>query len=204
MYNTTEKYNISESIVFASTKGEYGGLSNMAAGFSLFVNEINIANTEALYQACKFPLFPTIQNLIIEAKSPMVAKEISRKYNEYVRQDWHWEDTKYKIMEWCLRVKLLQNYATFSQLLLSTEKKTIVEYSQKDTIWGAINDNKGYLVGVNALGKLLIKLRDELQPDNPPTKLLAPNISGFLLYNRPISTVYTPDYYFEDNSLQSA
>lgn len=49
-------YNKNEVITFSKTTGKFGGLSNMAPGYSLFVNETNIANTEILYQACRFPL----------------------------------------------------------------------------------------------------------------------------------------------------
>ena len=89
-------YNKKEVITFSKTTAEFGGLSNMASGYSLFVNETNIANTEILYQACRFPLFPIIQQEIISQSNPMEAKEISRKYMQYSRQDW--DVVKFDIM----------------------------------------------------------------------------------------------------------
>ena len=64
----------------------------------------------------------------------MVAKEISRKYEKYVRDDW--DNVKYKVMEWCLEVKLIQNWDTFADVLVETGNKAIVEYSTKDDTWG--------------------------------------------------------------------
>ena len=65
MGNNIITYYKHQVISFAKTTGKFGGLSNMAADYVLFVNEINIPNVEALYQACKFPLYPEIQRQII-------------------------------------------------------------------------------------------------------------------------------------------
>lgn len=98
-------YNSSEVIAFKSTKEEFGGLSNMAPGYSIRVNDVIIPSAEALYQACRFPLFPHIQEEIINQNSPMTAKMVSRKYTTHTRQDW--EEIKYAVMYWVLKVKLV-------------------------------------------------------------------------------------------------
>ena len=49
------------------------------------------------------------------------AKMISRKYLNHTRQDW--EEVKYSIMYWVLKVKLSQNYDKFSNALKETETK---------------------------------------------------------------------------------
>ena len=97
-------YNISECCVFRKTKEMFGGLSNMASGFPLKINDVKILSAEALYQACKFPHYPDIQRKIISEKSPMTAKMVFKPYNNNIRKDW--EDIKVKVMRWCLQVKL--------------------------------------------------------------------------------------------------
>lgn len=190
-------YNTSDVISFAKTTGRYGGLSNMAAGYPLFVNETNIPSVEVLYQMCKYPLMPEIQQWIVDEGNPMAAKLKSREFQRFARQDW--EQIKFRVMEWCIRLKLVQNWETFSKLLLSTGDKMIVEYSVKDGIWGAIPDGNGHLVGINAQGRILMKLRQEIVEGNFHKDYLdAPAITGFLLYGKKISRVYTPEYYFED------
>lgn len=193
MVISTRKYISADVISFAKTSAKFGELSNMAPQFPLFINEIVIPSSECLYQACKFPLFPSIQKMIVEERNPMLAKLIGRKYNEFVRKDW--EDIKYKVMAWCLAVKLIQNWDSFANVLLSTGNKIIVEYSNKDASWGA-KPNGIYLIGKNALGRLLMQLRqdyifNELQRD----KLMPPDIVGFLLYGYPIGVVYGQEYY---------
>jgi len=42
-------YHRDECVVFLKTKEQFGGLSNMAGGYSLFVNGIRILTAEALY-----------------------------------------------------------------------------------------------------------------------------------------------------------
>lgn len=196
--NIKEKiYNISECAVFSKTSAAYGGLSNMASGYSLFVNEINIANTEILYQCCRFPLFPKLQQEIISIENPMEAKALARKFDKYTRQDW--EHVKVDIMRWCLQVKLIQNTETFSNLLLSTEDRSIVEYSTKDSYWGAIPTEKDKLQGKNVLGRLLMEIRETIVKQNQKLEIVPPlSITAFLLFNNPIEAVHTSEYSIED------
>lgn len=190
-------YNKKDVITFSKTTAEFGGLSNMASGYSLFVNETNIANTEILYQACRFPLFPKIQQEIISQSNPMEAKKISRKYMQYSRQDW--DVVKFDIMRWCLQVKLLQNFDKFSNLLLSTDDTAIVEFSMKDNVWGAVPIGKDLLKGKNALGRLLMEIREVYVKKSLETEYVnSLNIPAFLLFDRPIDKAYKPEFVIND------
>lgn len=190
-------YNKNEVITFSKSTGKFGGLSNMAPGYSLFVNETNIANSEILYQACRFPLFPMIQEEIISQTNPMDAKAISRKYNQFTRQDW--EIVKFDVMRWCLQIKLIQNYDKFSDLLLSTVDTTIVEFSIKDSTWGAMPVDKDELKGKNALGRLLMEIREVYLKSSQELEYVKPlNIPAFLLFDNPIDKTYKPEFVIHD------
>lgn len=153
-------YKKNEVIVFRKTKEKYGGLSNMASGFILNVNNKVIWNTESLYQSIKFTNNPNIQSKIIANKNPMEAKRIAYENIDKCREDW--EQIKVKVMRWCLRVKLAQNFLKFGLLLEITHPSAIVEFSMKDDFWGAkVNGDKNFLVGINALGRLLMELRED-------------------------------------------
>lgn len=196
MVVTKRRYAKADVISFAKTNAKFGGLSNMAPKYPLFVNEVMIHSSECLYQACKFPLHPLIQKEIIEQRNPMEAKKISRKYARFVRDDW--EDVKYKVMSWCIEVKLIQNWDTFAEVLSSTGDRPIVEYSVKDDTWGAMPEGN-YLVGKNALGRLLMQARaDYLVNGRQRNKLLPPDVVGFLLFGYPIGTVYGQEYYHDE------
>ncbi len=185
-FRTYSKY---ESIVFSKTNEKFGGLSNMAPGYPLFINDNLIPNSEALYQAMRYPLFPDIQYEIISQNSPMTAKMISKKHLDKTRQDW--ELIKVKIMRWCLEIKLAQNWTKFSSLLKETELKPIVEYSSKDKFWGASNaDEPSQLVGLNALGRLLMDLREKyVKTQNSFDFVVIPNIAGLLLYGYEVKQI---------------
>jgi ribA/ribD-fused uncharacterized protein len=174
MYITTEKYNLTEVVSFLKTKEAFGGLSNMAAKlYPIYVNNSIIDNTEILYQICRYPNNPEIQNQILINKSPMGAKMVSKKYRkEYTRFDF--ENVKVDIMYWCLRVKLACNPLNFGSLLESTGDKVIVEISRNDPFWGAqfSKDNSGVLVGQNILGKLLMELRSYYRLNKGKTTIL--------------------------------
>lgn len=187
--NNLREYDKHTSAIFCKTTEAFGGLSNMASGYPLIVNGEKIRNSEALYQACRFPLYPEIQYLIINEASPMAAKMISRQNIHLSRPDW--DNVRFKIMYWCITVKLLQNWEKFSNLLLSTESKDIVELSMKDDIWGATPQPDGKLVGVNALGRLLMQLREEFIFNATPKQTLNPlGIGDFKLFGKDVETIH--------------
>ena len=186
--NKLRTYHRAGSAVFLKTKEKYGGLSNMAGGFPLIVNDIEIRTSEALYQACRFPHMPEIQRLIIEQRSPMTAKMKGKPHRQNSRPDW--DTVRVKIMRWCLRVKLAQNWDSFSERLLETGDLPIVEQSRRDDFWGAKPVDKDTLIGVNALGRLFMKLREQVKDD--PSKLLPVKplpIPNFLLYKHQIEVI---------------
>jgi len=181
-------YNRNECITFRKTKEAFGGLSNMAGGYNLKVNGVNILTAEALYQACRFPHLPDVQKLIIAQNSPMTAKMKSKPYRDQSRPDW--DQVRVNIMRWCLRVKLVQNWEKFGQLLLQTGDKPIVEDSSKDDFWGAIPTEDNQLVGANVLGRLLMELREHLKQGANFIELIkTPSIPNFYLFNQPIENI---------------
>lgn len=181
-------YSKKDSIVFGKTDGPFGGLSNMAPGYPLLINDHIVLTSEALYQAMRYPLFPEVQQEIIDQNSPMTAKMISKKYLVKTRQDW--EEIRVRMMRWSLEVKLSQNWDKFGELLLKTGDKDIVEYSTKDQFWGAKENEESQLEGVNALGRLLMELRNKYVHTNQKPECVAPlQVIGFLLLGFEIDTV---------------
>lgn len=180
-------YRRTESVVFLKTDEPFGGLSNMAGGYPIHVNGVRILTSEALYQVCRFPHLPDVQKLIIGQISPMTAKMRSKPYRKDSRPDWN--QVRVRIMRWCLRMKLANNWNTFSELLLRTGDRPIVEESRKDDFWGAkVVDDGGTLVGMNVLGRLLMELREQVKQQGRDAALdvAPPDIPQFLLFGRPI------------------
>lgn len=161
----------------------------MASGYPLQVNGIHIRTCEALYQACRFPHRPDVQQFILAEVSPMIAKRKTKPYRSETRPDW--DEVRHKIMRWSLRVKLAQHYSTFGELLLTTGDRQIVEQSSKDDYWGAFLKPGGILVGQNVLGRLLMELREKLKNDSEQKLEIVPPLSipNFLLLGREIETV---------------
>ncbi len=182
-------YQRNECAVFLRTAEQFGGLSNMAGGYHLSINGIRVLTSEALYQACRFPHLPDVQQLIIGQTSPMAAKMKSKPYRKDSRLDW--DAARINIMRWCLRVKLVQNWEKFGELLLSTGNKPIVEESYRDPFWGAKPINSETLSGMNILGRLLVELREKLR-DLEASRLWVvepPPLPQFLLLGRQISLI---------------
>jgi len=191
MSNVPEQrvYVPSVSAVFRKTDERYGGLSNMAPGFPLVVNRVRIWTAEALYQSCRFPAAPQVQEIIISERSPMTGKMKSKRFRNLTRPDW--EHVRVRIMRWCLRIKLAQNWNRFGELLLMTGDMPIVEESSKDKYWGAMRDAEGHLVGANVLGRLLMELREELRNDRGENlkHIPPPEVPSFLLFGGSIGAI---------------
>ncbi len=169
-----------QSVVFRKTTEAWGGLSNMAPGFTISVGSTTFLTSEALYQAMRFPGRPDVQEMIIEQGSPMTAKMKSKKFR---REDSHpqWDSIRVAVMHWCLELKLAQNWTIFGELLRSTEPLQIVEHSSRDCFWGAV-PHGDFLKGSNVLGRLLMSLRDSANLSGaPPDTVHPPGVALRLL-----------------------
>ena len=94
-------------------------------------------------------------------------------------------------MRWCLRVKLAQNWRSFSKLLLETEDCPLVEESRRDSFWGAKPALGNTLVGMNVLGRLLMELREDVKSKDAASLMRVDPLSipTFLLAGQPIETI---------------
>ena len=188
----------SESVVFFKTKDLFGGFSNMASGFPMYFDGTSVLTSEALYQACRFPHLPNVQKAILEQRSPMTAKMLAKCHSHETRPDW--DDVRFNIMRWALRMKLAHNFEAFSELLLSTGELPIVEQSFKDATWGAKPADDGLtLQGCNVLGRLLMELRNRVQVcDRAQLEEVGePRVENFLFLGRsmdfsPVQASATP------------
>ena len=157
-------YRKNEVCWFIRASDEFGCLSNMYQRDlqnMLVVNGLEYRSSEALYQACRFPDHPEIQEKVREQKSPMAAKMVSKPHRaDKCREDW--DEVRVDVMRWVLRVKLSCNFNQISSGLEATQGQDIVEISTKgDKFWGTVDDGNGNLDGKNNMGVLLMELRDE-------------------------------------------
>ena len=183
----TSRYIRSECVVFRKTKEKFGELSNMAAGFPIVIAGESYRTSEALYQCCRFPYDPALQQRIIAERSPMAAKMITKPHRKKTRPDW--EQVKVQVMDWVLRVKLIQHWDAFGRILLESGESMIVEESRRDTFWGARDVGSEFLEGENKLGYLLVDLRSYRAHAFAPEPVAAPSIPHLLLLSQPVGTV---------------
>ena len=80
-------------------------------------------------------------------------------------------------MDFCLRTKLIWHWVSFGKLIESTDGQEIFEIEAREVklpFWGVVPDGDGFR-GENTLGKLLMKLRDELfDSDNESLMVVTP------------------------------
>jgi type I restriction enzyme S subunit len=119
----------------------------------------------------------------------MTAKMKSKPYRRNSRPDW--DQVRVKIMRWCLRVKLAQNWGSFSELLLATGERPIVEESRRDDFWGAKPKGEETLIGMNCLGRLLMELREVVRSSAEESLLRVEPLAihDFMLDGHSIETV---------------
>ena len=128
--------------------------------FSSFKVEWNgylFSSVEEAYQAASF--MGSDEELVEKIKKSHSADEAQRiSYANRDKRREDWDDVKISIMEELLRLKIEQN-PYVKKKLLQTGDYMIVEDSPKDDFWGwGPNRN-----GQNNLGKLWMKLREELK-----------------------------------------
>lgn len=143
-----------DAILFYSSRGEYGAFSNFSRHAVRYKNRI-WKTSEHAYQADKFDA-PDVKNKIFHANTPGIAADIGRDRKNPLRKDW--ESVKVQIMYDVIKAKFTQ-HDHLKELLLSTGDRLIVEHTVNDTFWADGGDGKGK----NMLGKLLMRLRDELR-----------------------------------------
>lgn len=186
-------YSPRDAVVFHKTRERWGELSNMASDFPLVVCGHVWPSSEALYQACRFPDLPDVQELIARQTSGMAAKMRSKPHRSATREDW--PRIRVRVMRWVLRVKLAQHMKRFGAVLLATGEAPIVERSSKDRYWGAVESRDGTLEGQNVLGRLLMELREEMKAKSYEelAVVMPPRVDGFLLLGRPVGAVRFDD-----------
>lgn len=93
------------------------------------------------------------REMISKIKTAGEAERIGRK----AKLRTGWEDTKLKVMNWAVREKFKDE--KLAQLLLSTGDEELIEGNWwNDTFFGVCNG-----IGENHLGKILMKVREEIR-----------------------------------------
>jgi len=152
----TPDYNYStEKEVFFYTP-RYYPLDNFSA-FSVTIWGKTFPTAEHAYQWKKFSdSEPAIAELICNATNPHQVKKISDAHKAKCPSSWTTDNLIQ--MELILRAKIEQ-HQKMRDLLLETGEKELLENSPVDAYWGVGPTGDG----LNHLGKLWMKLRDELQ-----------------------------------------
>jgi ribA/ribD-fused uncharacterized protein len=132
-------------------------LSNFYYSPIMFGGEL-YSTVEHAYQAAK-TLNPHERREIQLADKPGKAKNLGKKVT--LRSDW--ETIKLKVMEELVRRKFNDFDYTLKNQLLATGDQELIEGNWwGDTFWGVCNG-----IGENQLGKILMKVRDELKSNYP-------------------------------------
>lgn len=142
---------------FSKTKSKWGEFSNMHYDFPLSLADYTVNSSEALYQLMRFSHMPEIQEILIKEKRPMASKIIAHSHIEKTRPDFDY--IKVQLMSWVVLLKFAQHYETLYPILIESGEMSIVEYSKRDSFWGACYvPCRGY-IGHNNLGKIYMDLR---------------------------------------------
>jgi ribA/ribD-fused uncharacterized protein len=149
--------------VIKEFQGEFRFLSN----FWLIDDSTTV---EHEFQASKF-LTPALRDLIRSQSSPGKAKRKAHELAQSVRKDWH--DVSLQIMEELLRWKFSK--PELRERLLATNNEELQEGNAwHDTFWG-VDLTTGR--GENHLGKLLMKIRQEIRDERESTCIVPDEIN---------------------------
>ncbi len=132
----------------------YGQLSNFTRS-PIMLSGRSWPTVEHYFQAQKFAGTEHEEEIRL-ARSPMVAARMGRSRRRPLRPDW--ETVKLDVMLAALRAKFTQ-HDDLRALLLGTGDAPLVEHRARDSYWGDGPDGSG----ANMLGKLLMRVREELR-----------------------------------------
>ena len=146
------------SILFYRERDDFGFLSNFYKS-PVFIDGKSWPTTEHYFQAMKFHTLPDQMEKIRANTSPTVAKRLGQNRTGF-RQDW--EKVKDDIMYKALVAKFTQ-HEDLKEQLLATGNSFLVEHTKRDKYWGDGGDGGNDTIGRNMLGKLLVRVRNELR-----------------------------------------
>lgn len=149
--------NDKQEIKFYNQREEYGCFSNYSL-HSFNLDGKSWKTNEHYFQAKKFE-GTKHENEVRNCRTPHMAKRMGGDRTLPLRDDW--ERVKEDIMYKGLKAKFEQNPGP-KKILLGTGESNIKEASPNDYYWGT--GARG--TGQNKLGKLLVKLREELNKTN--------------------------------------
>ncbi|MFH1178624.1 MAG: NADAR family protein [bacterium] len=127
--------------------------SNFSA-HSISFKDKTYPTAEHAFHAQKFQ-DASIVNKIINAKSPLEALQLGKRYKNERRADW--DEAKVGILYEILKEKVVQ-HSEVKETLLATGDEEIIEISPSD-FWGNGINGKGQ----NQCGKILMKIRYEIK-----------------------------------------
>ena len=134
-----------------SFKGKYYFLSNFYES-PVTYDGVTYKNNEAAFQAQK--TFDLDRRKEFADLDPYNAKRKGRRLN--LRYDW--EEVKFDIMYQICKLKFTQNPELGKMLLATGEQDLMEGNTWGDMIWGQVNGK-----GQNNLGKILMRVRDEIK-----------------------------------------
>lgn len=140
---------------------EFYPLSNFSA-FRLHLAPNDFDTSEHAYHWHKFPDSCAIRHAILNARSAHEAFKVAEQSTQYRRPDW--SDVKVDIMHRILRAKADQ-HEYVRRKLLETGDRQLIECSWRDDYWGWGPNRDGQ----NMLGKLWMRVRDEIRSEGIPT-----------------------------------
>jgi hypothetical protein len=143
-----------EEIKFYSVLQPYGEFSNFA-GYPIQLKGKLWPTSEHYFQAQKFA-GTAMEEKIRKASSPMKSAEMGRSRREKLVRNW--DSKRDNVMLEAVRAKFSQ-HDDLKQLLLDTGDARLIEHTENDNYWGDGGDG----TGKNQLGKILMKVREELR-----------------------------------------
>lgn len=144
--------NINTAIM--SFRGEYSFLSNFYEGKVFTYKGLKFNNTEAPFHAEKC----WSRAKEFEMIRPLQSKRLGRRV--LMRKDW--EQIKDRVMYDVCYAKFTQDPVLKAKLLATGNRELVEGNTHGDRCWGMTCSN-GVWIGENRLGKVLMRLRDDLR-----------------------------------------
>ncbi|MFC3051605.1 NADAR family protein [Kordiimonas pumila] len=143
--------------IFFNTRGEHHSEFKNSSAHGIKLDGVYWRSVAHYVEAQRFSC-PEVQEKVRKSPYAFAARSIARAVPDALRDDWF--DVRDRVMEKAVRAKF-EAHAELRAALCATGKAEIIDGSVLGTYWGAGAGGTGQ----NKLGKIMMKIRDELSDE---------------------------------------
>lgn len=157
------------------------------------IGKYEFKSIQHVYLCSKFSYCPDIQQEIYDMTNFTDIQQTVRQHESKISRSF--ENNKYKIMFWCLQLKMIQYWNEISEVMDTIDtKRQFIHISHRDKVWGTIpvNSSKSRFFGRNIMGLMWKNIHRSYKTNGKGEfhRLTGPICKHFYFFNESVPFFY--------------